>query len=286
MAEKSWVRGLVIGVPTLVVLGAVSLSMLGYGAASAIESGLGVPTELTYDTPLDLLHLSSHAISGWIEIVDKIHTTEDFKWLAITATGVGLAITLIFIGSHTPKVRKPVIKAGSNIALMLSKISGWRLVQRGCTWLLKEKISFIPFAAFAIAPWLVIFVIKTVLILFAILPYFGYLGAMKHIQTWIVSAEHCAPIGGRNERIILSNLPKASTDRENKIKVTPCLALWKNGSIVAEGRHIASTERTIILFNPVSGNVVIEPTEGSSLRLSGLSAMTLKELIETPNTDN
>lgn len=274
-----------IGVPTLVVLGAVSLSMLGYGAASAIESGLGVPTELTYDTPLDLLHLSSHAISGWIEIVDKIHTTEEFKWLAITTTGIGLAFTLVFIASRAPKVRNPVIKAGSSIALILSKIPGWRLVQRGWTWFRKEIIGFIPLAAFGIAPWLLIFIIKVVLILFAIIPYFGYVGTMNYIQTWIISAEHCAPIAGRNERMILSNLPRASADQKNKIKVTPCLALWKNGSIVAEGRHIASTEGTIILFDPASGNVLIEPTEGSSLRLGGLSAMTLKEFIETPNTD-
>ncbi|WP_125472348.1 hypothetical protein [Achromobacter aegrifaciens] len=286
MAEKGLIRGLVIGVPSLVVLGAASLSMLGYGAASAIESRFGVPTELTYDTPLDLLHLSSHAFSGWIEIADEIHTLENFKLLATVMAAIGLAITLVFIGSHTPKVREPVIKTGSSIALMLSKIPGWQFIQRGRRWLRKEIISFIPLAALSIAPWLLIFAMKTVLILFALLPYLGYVGAMKQLQTWIVSAEHCTPIGSRNERLILSDLPKASAQQENKSKATPCLALWRNGSMIAEGRHVASTGSTIILFDPVSGNVTIEPTEGSSLRLHGLSAMTLKELIETPNTDN
>lgn len=286
MAEKSFARGLVVSVPALAILGALSLSLLGYGAASAIEGLFGVPAELTYDSPLDLLHLSNHAILGLVDKVSNLHTSVGFKKVAAMAAGIGLATALFLIVLRRFNARKTSTNARSGIVLALSRIPDRQPVEKGLAWLRKERSSLALFALLGLLPWLFIPIAILLLLLFAALPLLGYWGATEHLQTWIVSAEHCSPVTGRNERLILARLPNVPAEQEKEHKITPCLALWKNGSMVAQGRHIASTSSTIILFDPVSGNVLIEPTDGSSIRLNGLSAITLKEAMETPFLDD
>lgn len=286
MPKRFSLSGFLVGLSTTVVLAAVALSLLGYGAATAIETIFGIPTELTYDTPLDLLHLSNHAISGWMEIIDKLHETAHFKLVAYAAAGVGLALTMLFIGARTPSVREPVTRTSKKALSALSRIPGKKLIQSGCRWLRKQALSFIPFAVGGATPWLLAPVLKTVILIFALMPLIGYVGAKDNLKTWIVSAEYCSPISGRNERMTMLESQIDKRDQGNIPKITPCLSLWKNGSLVAEGRHIASTERAIILFDPVSGNVTLEPTEGISIRVSGYSASTLRTLIEMHTTDN
>lgn len=221
-----------------------------------------------------------------MEIIDKLHETAHFKLVAYAAAGVGLALTMLFIGARTPSVREPVTRTSKKALSALSRIPGKKLIQPGCRWLRKQALSFIPFAVGGATPWLLAPILKTVILIFALMPLIGYVGAKHNLKTWIVSAEYCSPISGRNERMTMLESQIDKRDQGNIPKITPCLSLWKNGSLVAEGRHIASTERAIILFDPVSGNVTLEPTEGISIRVSGYSASTLRTLIEMHTTDN
>lgn len=282
MAEKGAFHGLAIGVPSAVLAGAVALSLLGYGAANAIETRFGIPAELTYGSPLDLLHLSRHALTGWMEMADKLHETENFRWLVYAMAGVGLALTLIAIAARTPKVRHHAVKAGGRAWRALSNLPGAGALR----WLRRQALSFTPLAIGAAVPWLLIILMKMAITVFVILPYAGYKGALLHFDTWVVSAEFCSPIRGRNERLNPFNLNASPSRQEYKTKITPCLSLWQDGALVAEGRHVASTDSTVILFDPVSGNVEIEPTEGRSMRLSGPSAAVLNDQLQAPLTDD
>lgn len=282
MAEKGAIHGLAIGVPSAVLAGAVALSLLGYGAANAIETRFGIPAKLTYGSPLDLLHLSRHALTGWMEMVGKLHETENFRRLVDVMTGVGLALTLIAIAARSPRVRHQMVKAGGRAWRALSNLPGSGVVQ----WLRRQALSFTPLAIGAAVPWLLIILIKMAIAMFVVLPYVGYEGALRHFDTWVVSAELCSPIRGRNERLNPFNINASPPRQEYKAKTTPCLSLWQDGAPVAEGRHITSTDSTVILFDPVSGNVVIEPTEGRSIRVSGPSATVLADQLQAPLTDD
>lgn len=56
---KSLIRFLIMVPPVFVLIGAVTLSLLGFGVALAIESVFGVPRGMTYDSPLDLFNLGA-----------------------------------------------------------------------------------------------------------------------------------------------------------------------------------------------------------------------------------
>lgn len=286
MAEKGVIHGLAVSVSAAVLAGAVTLSLLGYGTALAIESRFGIPAELTYNSPLDLLHLSSHALFGWIEVVTKVHETENFRWSAYLAIGVGLVAALVTIAIREPKVRQQARKVGDATGRALARPPCAAALRSVLQWFRGQALSFFLLAVCAAMPWLIVVLMGAVIFAFAIVPVFGYEGATRQFDTWIISAEHCSPIRSRNDRLNPFSIHSAPSSQEVEAKTTPCLSIWKDGTLLAQGRHITSTDSTVILFDPVSGNVVIEPTEGRSIRVSGPSGTVLADQLRTPLTDD
>lgn len=284
MAEKGVIHGMAVGVSAVVLAGPVALSLLGYGAALAIQSSFDIPAELTYNSPLDLLHLSSYALSGWIEMLELARETERFRWLVYVAIGIGLAVAFVTIGIRTPKVRQQACTAGTAAGRALTKLPCAAALRAALQWLRRQALSFSLLAMCAAIPWLLVVLVSAAVAIFVIIPSAGYEGAMRHFNTWVISAEHCSPILSRSERLNPVNIHPFG--QEFKAKTTPCLSIWKDGTLLAEGRHITSTDSTVILFDPVSGNVVIEPTEGRSIRVSGPSGTVLADQLRTPHTDD
>jgi hypothetical protein len=117
----------------------------------------------------------------------------------------------------------------------------------------------------------VVLLIAINVILFSILPAIGYSAAKAHLHTWIVAAEYCAPLTNREDRLSRnSNRPEKSEDSSTMAKITPCLLLWKNGFVIAKGRHIVSTNSHIVLFDPESGEVRLEPIDGVFVRTGSI----------------
>lgn len=285
MTEKRALNGFTVGVPAALALGAVTLSLLGYGAANAIEEIFDIPADLTYDSSMDLLYLSRHAILGFFELITAPEKIENFLWLAVASIGTGLTLTLISIGLPALlgalKSRSLTGRAKSYILGTRSGLLPRRSVQQ---WFRKRAVNLIPLVMGIIAPLAGALALMLATIPFITIPIIGYTSASAHFNKWIVSAEYCSPIRSRSERLNFFNIHAGPPSR--KSKTTPCLSLWQDGALVAEGRHVASTDSTVILFDPVSGNVVIEPTEGRSIRVSGPSGTVLADQLRTPLTDD
>ncbi|MCG7324621.1 hypothetical protein [Achromobacter sp. ACRQX] len=272
-------RLIVVAVPVLAVVGAATLSLLGYGVATAIETTFGIPRELTYNSPLGLLHLSSHAIAGWVEYLDLLFESKEFKRIVWTSTVVGTFVTAIFLFWRFFSTRKRPVSGNRRVP---RRIAFHRFVRIPVTfgrWLVKEKLFLLPFLACAVAPWLVIAILTAASLSFALLPLLGHGLAARSFHSWVVSADYCAPLSNREERLRQRH-GDVETRPSAEIKVTTCLSLWKDGEFVTQGRHIASTDKNIILFDPASGDVRFEPMEGISVRISGMSAAEMRILIE------
>lgn len=98
--------------------------------------------------------------------------------------------------------------------------------------------------------------------------------ASAHLGTWVVAAEYCVPLSNRDARSSThGNKPEKPEDSSLVINVTPCLFLWKNDAVVAKGRHIVSTNSHIVLFDPSSGEVRLEPIDGVSVRMDDIQAV-------------
>jgi hypothetical protein len=273
------VRLLIVALPVFVLAGGVTLSLLGYGAAIAIETTFGIPRELTYNSPIGILNLSSHAIGGWIDFLDPFLESEKFKDLVLQMTGAGIVLSALLLGYRFCKVRGNGLGRRSRRARGISQSGPVKFLGRVGRWLFQEKLYLLPFLACATAPWLIVAVLTVLSTTFAIFPLIGHELAARYFHSWIVSADYCVPLSNRDERL-REKLPESESVNSSKVKVTTCLSLWKDDIFVAEGRHVASTDKNIILFDPISGDVRIEPMEGISVRMSGLSATKLKKLIE------
>lgn len=259
---------IILIIPAIILTSAVLLSLVGYGAASAIESTFGISRELTYESPLDLLHLSSLSIIGGIDQFSNF-LKHNFLTLALAAVIVGLAASLLCLTLkyiHTLLVKFNRSRKIIEIKANLKKAR----IYSAAKWAHKNGKLFIPLLVVAVGPWAIISILSITITTLTIAPLFGFNTAEKHLKKWTIDADYCVPLLNREARTSATSNPE--TKSQPKKLVTPCLSIWKNGSMLAEGRHITSTSRHIILFEPLSGNVILEPINGVSLRSSTFDA--------------
>ncbi|WP_241083655.1 hypothetical protein [Achromobacter xylosoxidans] len=278
-ALKNFLRFLVVGIPAGVVVGGVTLSLLGYGAAWAIETTFGVPREMTYGSTLDLLNLASLAILGWTEALNLVYVSIYFKEFALALMGFGAALTVLIIFL---KNKKEDLKGG-DVDLNGKKRSEdnrvWKAVKRVLGWIGKERFSLLPFVALTLAPWFSVFILMSVVFLFALIPVMGHEAAAKQLREWVVAAEYCAPLSTREERLAPKIREEMVAPESKKYRITTCVSVWKNGVALWEGRHVASTEKHTIIFDPSNGQVGVIPLDGVVMRPAGLPIVDLRAAI-------
>ncbi len=273
MIENKSVK-LTIGISSIVLACTIILFLLGYSAALAIESVFGIPAKLAYSSTLELLHLSSYVFSGWTEALSNHKFIENFKKLTITTLTTGITITISFLILKKLIKNKFGEKLKSNF--YENKTKGNFLFSI-IKWTYKERLFFLPTIIGGLIPSLAVLIIFSFIALFAFIPILGFDAAKQHLQSWYIEADYCSPLVSREDRIIIKNNQKTKTTKnENQKKSTPCLAIWKNGILIANGRFIASSNNHIITFNPKNGDVHMEPIDGASVRVSDDEAIDRK----------
>lgn len=280
IVARKIIRSLAVAIPVVVLVGAVTLSLLGYGVALAIESTFGIPRDMSYSSPLGLLHLASYAIGGWIDCLGPLVESEKFQRFALVMAGFGIILTIPFlVYRYRVEKRKKGLVRGYGLKRRFSQNIFARFFSGFGRWFARERLYLLPFFAFASGPWLVVGAFTLLSLIFAFLPLIGQGMAARYFYSWTISADYCTPISSRADWLDRKNLDE-SGDVGERVKVTTCLSLWRGDSFVAEGRHVASTDKNIILFDPMSGSVHVESTDGISVRVSGMPAKELRKLIE------
>lgn len=251
-----------IGISSIILICTITLFLLGYSSALAIESVFGIPAKLTYSSTLELLHLSSLVFSGWLETIYSNDFLESIKNIAIITLITGATISAaIFVIKKIYKKNKEKTKK-SNFLI--------KTIQ----WINKEKLNFMPILIGATFPAAIVIIMVAIIAVFITIPAIGLPAAEQHLQSWLIEPDYCTPLINRENRI-----PKNQNKNQNKNqkKITPCVSIWKNGKYISEGRYIASTGTHIAIFNPENGEVLIEPIDGASIKVSGEEEINQKE---------
>jgi hypothetical protein len=236
---------------TIISAISLTLTLLGYGVAMAVETTFGIPHQTVYTSVLDLLGLSVYAMISVVLGIDAI------KWQPMLeqAWPIGLVATagmFIFIcGPLYSRTRQAKTLMGPN--------SFWRYFWRPTKHdssgrlLAKEVIKSGLLGGFIfISPLLVAGGLLFTVILISIVPIFGIQLGTLYFRKFVISPATCEPV-----RAHAALLQVLSTPRKKNVPVIStanCVALFKDATRVAIGRVVVSTPAAIVLFEPVSGS--------------------------------
>ncbi|PVX34730.1 hypothetical protein [Janthinobacterium sp. 78] len=236
---------------TIISAISLTLTLLGYGVAMAVETTFGIPHQTVYTSVLDLLGLSVYAMISVVLGIDAI------KWQPMLeqAWPIGLVATagmFIFICG-------PLYSATRQAKTLMGPNSFWRYFWRPTKHdssgrlLAKEVIKSGLLGGFIfISPLLVAGGLLFTVILISIVPIFGIQLGTLYFRKFVISPATCEPV-----RAHAALLQVLSTPRKKNVPVIStanCVALFKDATRVAIGRVVVSTPAAIVLFEPVSGS--------------------------------
>lgn len=259
-----------IGISSIILICTITLFLLGYSSALAIESVFGIPAKLTYSSTLELLHLSSLVFSGWLEIINSETFIDSIKSLTIKTLIIGTTISVVILTAN-----KIHTKTKENKIHKEKKYKN-NFFEKTIRWIEKEKLNLIPIAIGAVLPGAILLIITIIIISFTIVPVMGFSAAKQNLQSWLIEPDYCAPLINRENRVFNKGKTNKKPNEKSK-KITPCLSIWKNEKLLAEGRYITSIGTHIAIFNPKNGEVLIEPIDGASIRVSGEEEINQRE---------
>ena len=268
--EASKKNRITIGISSIILICTITLFLLGYSSALAIESVFGIPAKLTYSSTLELLHLSSLVFSGWLD-EKNIHTfLESTKNLTIATLIAGILISVVTFAT------KKTYKKTKENKKHQEKTEGKSFLIKIIQCINKEKLIFTPIFIGATFPAAIALIMVAIIALFITIPAIGIPAAERHLQSWLIEPDYCTPLINRENRIQKNKNQNKNQNKDQK-KITPCVSIWKNGKYIAEGRYIASIGTHIAIFNPENGEVLIEPIDGASIKVSGEEKINQKE---------
>ena len=236
---------------TIISAISLTLTLLGYGVAMAVETTFGIPHQTVYTSVLDLLGLSVYAMISVVLRIDAI------KWQPMLeqAWPIGLVATagmFIFICG-------PLYSATRQAKTLMGPNSFWRYFWRPTKHdssgrlLAKEVIKSGLLGGFIfISPLLVAGGLLFTVILISIVPIFGIQLGTLYFRKFVISPATCEPV-----RAHAALLQVLSTPRKKNVPVIStanCVALFKDATRVAIGRVVVSTPSAIVLFEPLSGS--------------------------------
>lgn len=265
MTERTKQQQVITALVSSITVLAVVFSLLGYGAACAIETVFGIPRDLAYDSALDLLHLSSHAISGQFSLKDMFSpSNERFRHLVYGFALVGILLTVLTVLVRALFARADSQDSATRTVCQFSIRYCSSAKARAIAFLGKHRHSFWPLCLIFV-PWVMYLVVFLAAVV-SIVPVWGWTVASRDFTQWIVDADYCTPTPTREDRMALSKKDgngSSSGDMNGaKPTVTPCVAIIKDGARLAQGRHITSTSTHVILFDPITGKGRVIPKEG------------------------
>ena len=235
---------------TIISAISLTLTLLGYGVAMAVETTFGIPHQTVYTSALDLLGLSVYAMISAVLEIDAIKwqpmLEQTWPLGLVATTGMFIFIcTLLYSGTRQAKT---LIGPNSFWRYFWSPTqhdSSGRLLAKG---IIKSGL----YGGFIfISPFLVAGVLIFTVILISSVPMLGMQLGTLYFRKFVISPATCEPV-----RAHAALLQVMSTPRKKNVPVIStanCVALFKDATRVAIGRVVVSTPAAIVLFEPTSG---------------------------------
>lgn len=240
---------------------AVILASLGYGISLSVESEFGLPHATAFTSAFELIDLSSVAIMAMLDAgLTKMWSIDGFLLVTskfwVPALILFSCWGLLFVLART---RKWSIKKSS---MPIRSQTWFRTPTSQDSWLQFFQSFVWPTTAtltvFSLT-WLTSAALFAIPVAVAILPSIGHELGKAHIEKWIVGAEICHPLSTRDAR------QKSKPRARKPLRAVDCVALSKDGKMIAEGLVVLATSTAIILYNPITGAARRERTDGISI---------------------
>ena len=236
---------------TIISAISLTLTLLGYGVAMAVETTFGIPHQTVYTSVLDLLGLSVYAMISAVLEIDEIkwQSMLEQTWpLGLVAT-TGMFIFICVLLYSGTRQAKTLIGANSFWRYF------WRPTKHDSSGrlLAKGMIESSLFGGFIfISPfWLAGVLIFTVILISSV-PMLGMQLGTLYFRKFVISPATCEPVRAHAALLQMLSAPRKKT--VPVISTANCVALFKDETRVAIGRVVVSTPAAIVLFEPVSGS--------------------------------
>ena len=237
---------------TIISAVSLSLTLLGYGVALAVEMMFGMPHETVYSSVLDLIGLSAYAINSVVLRLGDItwQPILEQAWLASLFAAAGMFVLICCL----VYLRARQARAGG-------RARGFRryfkppMEQDSTRQLLgKGAIGSSLFGGLVfISPFLIVNVIMVIMVMISIIPMMGMQLGRHYLRQFVVTPTACMPVISREAMLQgWSSPPKKDVPT---VTAATCVTLLKDETPVASGRVVVSTTTAIVLFEPDSGSV-------------------------------
>lgn len=224
-----------------------TLVLLGYGVSLAAETLFGIPHAAVFDSTFELMDLASVAIleifptlsdslSQWAFYV-RFYKELGLMIGSFAAVWIVVAVVGWFWQPQRSNGPKPVkIKKPERLYWGRTAKQYW----------LGQVLIVVSIAISPLFSLLGVIAIVVILTVLALVPIIGMSAGTAHINKWVIAPEHCMPtvsLESRRQRLGVKRDPSEKTTH-----VVQCVAVKKDGDVVALGRVVFYTSKAVVLM--------------------------------------
>jgi hypothetical protein len=217
----------------------IFLALIGYGVSLAFESIFNIPHSQLYESPFELIDLSSLAVVqlvfGATEIIDR--SLPLLKNMYSRSYGLILFAVILSVAISA------IIHLASAKQGRIKKFSVGKRISTSASSSFLLKASLIGSVAALLQPVLMLLLIMGFVFITFTLSSFTWVGLLagkSYIQKWVIGSEDCPAAG-----VVVD------TSRQDVEDFT-CAIVVRDAKTVASGRVIWSTAKVMFLYTPSS----------------------------------
>jgi hypothetical protein len=242
------------------------LTLIGYGVAIAAEDVLGVPHQILFTSPFELLQLSVWAVlQGLDEIVHVNLWTGLFDLLRDFAPIVLLVFLVLNSVAWFAKSSVPSFIERRGLRERLRTLVAPPRVHDSSKWL-AAKFAILSTLFWVTLPLLALaafFSCSFVLVVLVLIPDLGMQAGARHLNRYVIRPQLCEPISTRSARLAPKTVPTTKTD------MATCVRISSQQGVLGIGRVVFTTSSAMILFDPATGRTSRVPIKDAIVETVG-----------------
>lgn len=252
----------------------VLIALLGYGVALSAEARFGVPHSVIFNSTSDLLVLGGWAVIHMLSNLDHFY---EWDFYATLWSKFWPMAQIALIGTAGAVLLGTIAAVGQRL------VSGWKWAKarrRGVERFVHAHAHVARLTGFAVfvglgvlAVWpittlLLVFGIAVLGIALSIVPMFGHLAGLGHIDDWVIAPPICTPVQS-NELRLEEKPPQSKTAGNERVRAASCIAIKKDDGKEYRGRVVFATFDAVVLYEPKTGTVRRISTDNAAIEVIG-----------------
>jgi hypothetical protein len=253
----------------------VLIALLGYGVALSVEARFGMPHSAIFNSTSDLLVLGGWAVIHMLSNLDRFSEwdfyatmwTKFWPMQKIALIGASLAA---LIGAGAAAGRHLISRW--NWAKTLRAEVGSFVSRHARTARMIAFAMIVGVGILAVWPLTALVAVFSIVVLglaLSIVPMFGHLAGIGHIDDWVIAPKICTPLRSDEFRVA-GTAPQSSTATGGvRPRSASCVAIRKDDGKEFRGRVVFATFDAVLLYEPQTGTIRRISTAGAAMEVIG-----------------